>query len=108
MSAKTQTIPSGPAAAAMVAAGIGSLTIGILTTGAVLSAELKTALNFYNPAGPLSGKTSVGIAVWLISWLILNALWKNKDLRLRTAFIWTLMLLAVALLLTFPPVFEAF
>src|SRR3972149_5412819 len=108
MSAQTKTIPSGPAAAAMIAAGIGGLTIGILTTAAVISAELKSFLNFYTPAGPLSGKTTFGIAVWLLSWLILNALWKNKELNLRSVFTWTLVLLALGLLLTFPPIFEAF
>jgi hypothetical protein len=108
MSAQTKSIPSGPAVAAMISAGIGGLTIGILTTGAVISAELKTALNIYNPAGPLSGKTTFGIAAWLISWLILNAIWKDKDLNLRSAFTWTMVLLALGLLLTFPPIFESF
>ena len=108
MSAETKTIPSGPAVAAMISAGLGALTIGILTTGAEMSEALKTSLNIYNPSGPLAGKTTGGIAVWLISWLILNALWKNKDLNLRSAFTWTLVLLALGLLLTFPPFFAAF
>jgi len=108
MNAQTKSIPSGPAAAAMISAGIGGLTIGILTTGAVLSEALKNALVLYTPAGPLSGKTTFGIAAWLLSWLILNALWKNKDLNLRSAFTWTLVLLGLGLLLTFPPIFEAF
>jgi hypothetical protein len=108
MSAQTKTIPSGPAVAAMISAGIGGLTIGILTTGAVISAELKTFLNFYNPAGPLSGKTTLGVALWLVSWVILNQIWKNKEFNLRSAFITTMVLLALGLLLTFPPIFESF
>lgn len=108
MSAETKTIPSGPAVAAMISAGIGCLTIGILTTGAEFSEALANMLKFYGPSGPLSGKTTVGVAVWLISWLILNAVWKNKEFNLRSAFTWTLVLIALGLLLTFPPIFRAF
>jgi len=108
MSAETKSIPSGPAVAAMISAAIGCLTIGVLTTGAVLSLDLKNALNIYNPSGPLSGKTTLGIAVWLISWLLLGFLWKDKELDLRRSFIITMVLIVVGLLLTFPPFFEAF
>jgi len=65
-------------------------------------------LNIYNPSGPLSGKTTLGIAVWLISWLLLGFLWKDKELDLRRSFIITMVLIVVGLLLTFPPFFEAF
>ncbi len=108
MSAQTKSIPTGPAAAAMIASGIGALTIGILTTGAVISAGLKTALNFYNPAGSLSGKTTVGVVVWLVSWLLLNTIWKNREYDLGRAFTITLVLIVAGLALTFPPIFEAF
>lgn len=108
MSAQTKSIPTGPAAAAMISAGIGTLTIGILTTGSVISEGLKNALNFYAPAGPLSGKTSVGIIAWLASWLILGFIWKDKESDLGRAFITTLILIGLGLILTFPPVFEAF
>ena len=108
MSAQTKAIPSGPGAAAMIAAGIGTLTIGILTTAAEFSAGLKTALNFYNPSGPLSGKTSLGIAMWLLSWLLLGNMWKDKNYNLARAFNITLVLIGLGLLLTFPPVFALF
>jgi hypothetical protein len=108
MSAQTKTLPTGPAAAAMVAAGIGSFAIGLLTTAAEASADLANALKFYGPSGPLSGKTSVGIVVWLISWLILGTLWKNKNSNLRSAFTWTLVLVGLGILLTFPLFFGLF
>ena len=108
MTSMNKTLPTGPAAAAMISGGIGTLAIGLLTTGAVISSGLKDALNFYNPAGPLSGKTSVGVAVWLLSWLALNAIWKGKDYDLPKAFRVTLVLIALGALLTFPPIFEAF
>lgn len=108
MAPKAKSLPTGPGAAAMISAGIGALTIGILTTGAVISEALKNFLNFYNPSGPLSGKTSVGVLLWLVSWLFLNARWKDKDYDLSRAFNIALVLIAIGLILTFPPVFEAF
>ncbi len=63
---------SGPAAAALIAAGIGVLVIGILTTGAAISEGLKSALNFWPPSGSLTGKTAIGLISWLISWAALN------------------------------------
>lgn len=108
MSAQTKTLATGPAAAAMISAGIGSLFLGLMTTGAEAIPALKEALKFYGPAGPLSGKTTVAIAAWLIAWLILGTIWKDKQSDLRSAFTWTLALIIVGFLLTFPTVFEAF
>ena len=101
-------VAAGVAAATFISSGIGALVLGLMTTGAVLSAGLKDALNLWNPAGPLSGKTTVAIIVWLISWVLLNSLWKGKDMDLRKSFIITLVLIGLGILFTFPPVFEAF
>ena len=68
-----EALPNGPAAAAVVASGIGSLALGAFTTLADAIVPLEEALNFYNPTGPLSGKTTVGVLVWLVSWLIPDA-----------------------------------
>jgi len=108
MTTKAQSIPTGPGAAAMISAGIGTLTLGLMTTGAVIFVGLKDFLNFYNPAGPLSGKTSVAILAWLVSWLFLNARWKEGEYALEKAFRITMVLILIGLILTFPPVFEAF
>lgn len=102
------TKPTGPAAAALIAAGIGTFVIGLVTSLAEASAGFKDALNFYNPAGPLSGKTGIGVLVWLISWIVLNSMWKNKNPEIGRAFTWTLVLIALGFLLTFPPIFEIF
>ena len=109
MAERTQErIPSGPAAAAILSAGVGSAVIGLMTTGAVISAGLKSALNWWSPAGPLTGKTGVGAIAWLVTWIVLHVLWKDKDVPLIRVLVMTLVLLALGLLLTFPPVFEAF
>ena len=105
----TQTlVASGVAAATFIASGIGTLVLGLMTTGAVLSGGLKDVLNLWNPAGPLSGKSTFAIIAWLISWVLLNTLWKGKEMDLRKSFIITLVLIGLGFLLTFPPIFEAF
>lgn len=101
-------VTTGPAAAAMISGAIGTFVIGLLTTGSVLFEDLKEALNWWNPAGPLTGKTGVGVIGWLISWALLNTIWKGKEYDLRKAFIITLIFVALGVILTFPPVFEAF
>lgn len=101
-------VATGVAAAAMVSGAIGTFVIGLMTTGAVISPALKDALNWWNPAGPLSGKTSVGILAWLISWYLLDRVWHTQNRSLQQAFTITLVLIGLGLLLTFPPIFEAF
>jgi len=98
----------GVASAAFLSSGIGTLVIGLLTTGAVLSEGLKNALNWWNPAGPLSGKTGVGVIAWLVSWAILHTIWKDKEMDFNKVFMVTLILIGLGFILTFPPVFEAF
>ncbi len=101
-------LPNGAAAAAILAAAIGCFVIGLMTLGAEISPALKNALTWYNPAGPLSGKTGVGVIVWLIAWVVLHNLWKGRDVNFRTVGIVVAILLLLGFLLTFPPVFMAF
>lgn len=98
----------GRISAALVASGIGCLVIGLLTTGAVISAGLKNILSWWSPVGPLAGKTSVGVIVWLITWAIFHSLWKDREAEVKKTMIITLVLVALGFVLTFPPVFEAF
>jgi hypothetical protein len=109
MAERTQErIPNGPAAAAILSAGVGSAVIGLLTVGSAISGVLNSALNWWSPSGPLSGKTGVGIVAWLVSWIVLHTVWKDKDVAIVRALAGTMALLAVGLLLTLPPVFQAF
>lgn len=101
-------VATGAAAAAFISSGIGVFTLGLMTTASEVSKGFANALNWWNPAGPLSGKTGIAILAWVISWLIMNHLWKGEDRALRTAFIITLVLIGLGVLLTFPPIFTAF
>ncbi|MBI3160634.1 MAG: hypothetical protein HYZ26_13635 [Chloroflexi bacterium] len=105
---EVKLMTTGPAAAAMIGSGIGALVMGLMTTGAELSAALKTFLTWTAPVGPLSGKTGMAIIAWLIAWALLNTFWKGKDVSIDKAFRVTLALIAVGVLFTFPPFFEAF
>ncbi len=103
-----ERMPNGPAAAAILSAGLGSAAYGLLTVGAVVSAGLKTALTWWKPTGALSGKTGLGTIIWLVSWIVVHSLWKDKDVPFTRMFVVSLILVGVGLLFTFPPVFEAF
>lgn len=99
----------GPAIAAIVSAGIGCAVIGIATVLTEASPAIKNLLNWWNPAGPLIGKTGVGLSAWLGSWLILHLIWKKRELPFfEKAWKMAMVLIVIGLLGTFPPVFQLF
>ena len=60
-------------------------------------------LNFYDPVGTLSGVTTVTIVSWVAVWFILGRAWGRKNVGLGAVNMVSFALLAVGLLLTFPP-----
>ena len=100
--------PNGPAAAAVLSAAVGVFVIGLVTTLAEISAGLKAALAWYTPAGPLSGKTSVGVIVWLVTWAVLASRYRDKTVDMARITFWSWILIALGLVFTFPPFFEFF
>jgi len=101
--------PNGPVAAALLGGGIGSAIFGLITLFSELSDSFAQALNWYNPSGPLSGKSILGIASFFIAWAVLHAAWKDKEVRnFNIISTIALVLLAVGLLGTFPPVWHLF
>jgi hypothetical protein len=62
----------------------------------------------WNPVGPLSGKTTVAVAVYLVAWAILAAWWRGRNVRFAQVWTITLILLGLGLLGTFPIFFELF
>jgi hypothetical protein len=77
-----------------------------LTFGAEASEGIKTLMNWYNPVGPLMGKSSLGIIAFFLSWVILNSLWKGKETNFGRIAIVAMALVAVGLIFTFPPVWS--
>jgi hypothetical protein len=99
---------NGPAAAAVLACGVGCFSLGVLAVAADGSKALAGALNFYNPTGPLSGVTTVAIALWLLCWAVLASRWKDRHLAFGKVSALAFLLLAFGLLLTFPPFGDIF
>lgn len=97
------TLPNGPGAAAILAAGIGCAAVGILAFAGDASEAIGKALNFYNPVGTLSGVTTIAIIVWLVSWFVLGGMWRERTVNLSKINVVAFVLLAVGFLLTFPP-----
>lgn len=95
--------PNGAGAAAVLAAGIGGLVLGILALAADAVAAIGRLLNIWNPTGPLSGVTSAAILAWLVAWLVLTRLWSSRNLDLRRINVLAAAMLVAGLLLTFPP-----
>lgn len=100
--------PEGPVAAAILAAGIGSFALGLLTTLAEANERIKEFLTFYDPVGPLSGKTIGAVAVWLVAWIVLHLLYHGKTVESRRELAISLVLIGLGLLGTFPLFFQAF
>jgi hypothetical protein len=94
---------NGPVAAALLSCGLGCFVLGVLAVAADGSKPLANLLNFSNPTGPLSGITTVAIALWLVSWAVLARLWRNKCVAMGKVRAAAFLLLAFSLLLTFPP-----
>lgn len=97
-------VPNGAALAAMLAAGIGAFALGVLVL--LNEAGLFTAPTLYAPTGGLSGRTTIALVVWLAAWALLHARWRRRDIVARRASIWVVVLVALAVVLTFPPVWE--
>lgn len=94
---------NGPAAAAILSAGIGCATLGILAVAGDASKGVAKLLTFYLPTGPLSGVSSLAIVVWLGVWFILAKRWGTKTVAIAKVNATAFALLALGILLTFPP-----
>ena len=103
-----QDLPNGPVAAAMIAGGLGSATIGLMTVLAEASEPIKNTLNWWNPVGPLAGKTLTGVAVFFVLWVVLHVIFRGKSMNFARATTTALVLLGLGLLGTFPPFFDLF
>ena len=98
----------GPPAAGLIAAGIGAVTLGLFITLAEASTEIKDWLQWNDRVGPLSGKTILAVVAYFGSFLILGLWWRRKTFALRTVLVVAGILVALGLLFTFPPIFQAF
>lgn len=93
----------GGVAAAMVSAGAGVAACGVFyVLGATKT--LGPYFNWYKPSGALSGVSTAAIATWLMIWFVLARRWRDRPVSAGRCGAWALGLLALGLLLTFPPI----
>jgi hypothetical protein len=108
VSLNTPALPNGSGAAAILATGIGCFALAVLACAGDRSAAVKNILIFYKPTGPLSGVATVAIVIWILTWGILEWRWRNRTVAIGRISVVALTLLALSLLLTFPPVVVLF
>lgn len=119
---ETATKPNGPVAAGFIAAGVGALVIGLAVVANEASTAIKQAIGWDVNAflkfdanyglgsgvGPLSGKVTLAVIAFAITWAILGFIWRGRELPFRQVFWISLALVAAGFLLTFPPIFALF
>jgi len=93
--------PNGAAMAAVLGAGIGSCAMAAFVL--LNEAGLFAAPALYGPAGGVTGRTTIATIVWLLAWSVLHARWKSRELAPGPVFTWTVVLVVLAILGTFPP-----
>jgi hypothetical protein len=93
---------NGAAMAAILSSGIGAFAMA----GFVLLSEagLFSAPALYGPAGGVTGRTTFAAVVWLVTWGVLHARWKSRDVAAGRVFGVTAVLVVLAVIGTFPPV----
>ncbi len=102
-----ETATDGALAAAMIAAGIGVLTLGVVTSAAGAALGFKDWLKWDDTVGPLSGKSSLALIAWAASWPMLHLALFRRDGLLSTALVISGILILLGMIGIFPPVFEA-
>jgi hypothetical protein len=119
---QSDTKPNGPVAAAFLAAGVGSLVIGIGVVLNEASTTIKNAIGvdfnaflqfdrsfgFGAGVGPLSGKVGLAIIAFVVSWVVFHLWLRGKEVNFRTYFVASLILVGIGFALTFPPIFLLF
>ncbi|MCC7043979.1 MAG: hypothetical protein IT183_08955 [Acidobacteria bacterium] len=99
-------VANGAALAAVLGAGIGSFAMGVFVLAN--EAGVFTAPSLYGPAGGLSGRSTFAAIAWLAAWGMLHARWRNRNVAPVPVAFWTLLLVGLAVVATFPPVWGIF
>ena len=110
MAKETNEKVNGPVSAALLAGGIGSAAMGIITLIYELDdkSAFSKSMTWNKAVGGLSGKSMWSIIIFFVSWAVLHYVWKDKDTDFARISSIAIALLVVGLLGTFPPVWELF
>ncbi len=85
----------------------GGLTVGVRLVDASPSAA-QDLMILHRSAAPLSGVTTSLVVPWLLVWLALDRAWRGRDVAMGRIAGVAFVFLAVALLLTVPPIANLF
>lgn len=112
MGPKTNIDKNGAAQAALLAAMLGVLTLSLVNLGTEMSKAFET--NIYNLGklwmpgaqgiGPYSGKETVSLVAWLLSWFVLHRILRAKEWNHQGVLTIFLVGVAIATTLLWPPV----
>lgn len=100
--------PNGAGAAAILAAGVGSFLLAVFAIAGDKWMAAHSFFIFSKPTGPLSGVTTCAILAWIVIWAVLHARWGKRSVALARINGIAFALLALSLLLTFPPIADLF
>jgi hypothetical protein len=109
-----ETKPNGPVAAAFLAAGVGSLVLGVFVVLNEFSKDINEFLKFDikfgigNGVGPLSGKVTLAVIAFVASWIGFHLWLRGREVEFRRYFLASLVLVGLGFALTFPPIFLIF
>lgn len=98
--------PSGPAAAVVLAAGLGCFTLGLLSVLTAASTSVSDALTLSDRVGDVSGLTTAAAVLFFAAWGILATVWRHADPPLVQVAAASGVLVALGLVGTFPPFFN--
>lgn len=110
---------SGTAAAALISAGIGCLTMMVTHHLAETSIARERAIwmlgkwipgsdtgdRLLGSIGSYTGKETMLLCGWLFSWLVLHNLLKHRQVKTSTIFVWTFGLFVAATVMSWQPLF---
>jgi hypothetical protein len=102
VSIQTGDPANGAAMASVLSAGIGAFAMG--ATVLVNEAGIFAAPTLYAPAGGVSGRTTLATIVWLVAWGVLHSRWKAREMAPSSIYQVTVVLIALGVLATLPPV----
>jgi hypothetical protein len=99
--------PSGPAAAVVLAVGVSAFALGLLSVLTAASHSVSDALTLSERVGDVSGLSVVAMVAFFGTWAVLGVVWRRADPPLLRVAAVAAVLVALGLLGTFPPFFNA-
>lgn len=96
----TDAVANGAAVAAYLAAGIGTFALGLIIV--LNAAGIYSAPAIYEPAGGVTGRTTLAVLVWLIAWGTLHWRWRDRHVAAGRIHVVTLILVFLGIAATVP------